>query len=67
MNQSNPATLALKVRNGTPPFTWLINDRPLDAMPYDRATSWRPDGPGFVSIAVIDAHGNSDRIRVFLQ
>ncbi len=67
MNRPNAAGLALKVRNGTPPFTWLVNGRPLDATPYERAASWRPDGPGFISISVIDAQGNSDRARVFLQ
>ena len=61
------AGLALKVRNGTPPFTWLVNGRPLDTAAYERAASWRPDGPGFISISVIDARGNSDRVRVFLQ
>ena len=61
------AGLALKVRNGTPPFTWLVNGRPLDTTAYERAASWRPDGPGFISISVIDARGNSDRVRVFLQ
>ncbi|TFG88438.1 MAG: penicillin-binding protein 1C, partial [Hyphomicrobiales bacterium] len=60
-------TLALKVRNGTPPFTWMINGRPLDATSYERAANWRPDGPGYTSIAVIDAHGNSDRVGVYLQ
>jgi penicillin-binding protein 1C len=67
MNRPNTAGLALKVRNGTPPFTWLVNGRPLDAVPYERAASWRPDGPGFISISVIDAQGNSDRVEVFLQ
>ncbi|MGB7552295.1 MAG: hypothetical protein WBM15_12145 [Chromatiaceae bacterium] len=35
--------------------------------PYARATHWRPAGPGFVSLAVVDAEGRSSRVRVFLE
>jgi penicillin-binding protein 1C len=66
-NGSGFGGLSLKVRNGTPPYVWIVNDAPLEALSYERATVWRPDGPGFVTISVVDADGNSDRIGVFLQ
>jgi penicillin-binding protein 1C len=35
--------------------------------PYARAMRWRPDGPGFVTLSVVDASGRSDRVTVFVQ
>ncbi len=61
------AELTLKVRDGQPPFTWFANGAPIAREPYARATHWRPAGPGFVSLAVVDAEGRSSRVRVFLE
>ena len=61
------APLALKLRGGTPPFIWMVNDAPLPADAYARGAAWRPDGPGFVTISVIDAQGLSDRVSVYLE
>ncbi len=61
------AELTLKVRDGQPPFTWFANGAPIAREPYARATRWRPAGPGFVSLAVVDAEGRSSRVRVFLE
>ena len=59
--------LAIKIRNGEPPFTFLANGLPIGRSDYSREESWIPDGPGFVTIAVIDAAGRSDRVTVFLE
>jgi penicillin-binding protein 1C len=60
--------LALKVRNGRPPFSWIVDGRPLDARRrLGREARWRPDGPGYVTIAVIDAAGRAARARVRLR
>lgn len=59
--------LAIKVRYGEPPFTWLINGAPVARTGFERSASWIPDGVGFVTISVIDAAGHSDRVTVFLQ
>ncbi len=59
--------LVVKVRDGAPPFTWLIDGRPVEAFPWDREVSWMPPGPGFVSISVIDARGDAARARVFVE
>lgn len=60
------ARLALKVRGGSPPFTWFANGAPVAREPYARSTLWRPDGPGFTEISVVDGDGRSSRVRVFL-
>ena len=62
-----PSALALKIRSGTPPFVWMVNGRPLATDAYDRSAAWLPDGPGFATISVVDAEGQSDRVRVFLE
>jgi penicillin-binding protein 1C len=59
--------LVLKVRNGTPPFFWLADDRPIAREPYVRETLWHPAGPGFARISVIDARGGSSRVEVRLE
>ena len=64
---ARPSPLAIKIRNGVPPFVWFVNGTPIDRSHFSRSTSWMPDGPGFVTISVLDASGKSDRITVFVQ
>jgi penicillin-binding protein 1C len=59
--------LALQVRNGRPPFVWLVNGQPVARAPYARDARWRPDGPGFAEIAVIDAAGTASQVTVFIE
>lgn len=59
--------LALKVQNGKPPFTWLANGKPVEPASFERQVIWEPDGPGHMSIAVIDAAGRSQRVDVVLE
>ncbi|MEM6622899.1 MAG: penicillin-binding protein 1C [Pseudomonadota bacterium] len=59
--------LALKVRDGAPPFTWLVDGEPVETMGLMREISWRAPGRGFVSIAVIDGRGAAAQARVFLE
>ncbi len=59
--------LVIKIRNGSPPFTFLANGLPIGRSAFAREESWFPDGPGFVTIAVIDGKGQSDRVTVFLE
>jgi penicillin-binding protein 1C len=61
------AELVLRVRDGQPPFTWFANGAPIAHEPFSRATPWRPQGAGFVTLAVVDAQGRSGRVRVFLE
>lgn len=65
--ETGDGQLTLKVRNGVPPFTWLVNGRPVATATLDRQSSWHPDGAGFALIAVVDSRGSAARVNVFLQ
>jgi penicillin-binding protein 1C len=59
--------LIIKVRNGVPPFTFFANGAPFGRSAFARQETWTADGPGFVSISVVDATGQSDAVKVFLD
>jgi penicillin-binding protein 1C len=59
--------LALKVRNGWPPFTWFANGTPIDHETFIRTAHWVSDGAGFATISVVDGRGESSRVTVFLE
>ena len=59
--------LTVKIRNGSPPFTVFANGAPIASGAFARQNSWRPDGPGFVELAVVDAEGRADAATVFVQ
>ncbi|EYD75280.1 Multimodular transpeptidase-transglycosylase [Rubellimicrobium mesophilum DSM 19309] len=50
--------LTARVTDGTPPFTWLANGRPV-ATSRQRELPFEELGPGFSRITVIDAEGRS--------
>ena len=59
--------LVVKVRNGVPPFTFFANGAPFGRPNFARQSSWNPDGPGYVTLSVVDAEGRGDSVRVFLD
>jgi penicillin-binding protein 1C len=59
--------LTVKVRNGVPPFTFFANGAPFGRSAFARQESWRPDGPGYVTLSVLDAEGRSAMVRVFVD
>lgn len=59
--------LAIRLGSGIPPFRWLVDGAPIPVDPFARQAEWRPDGVGFVDLAVIDATGRAARASVFLQ
>ena len=61
------APLVLKLRGGTPPFTWIADGVPFAVATRDRQVELRPDGPGFVSVSVVDAKGLSQKARLELR
>ncbi len=63
----DPMPLAIKVRNGAPPFTWFVNGLPVARTPFARSEQWQPDGPGFVTLSVVDRDGKSDRVTVRVE
>ena len=67
LKDGDPSPLTIKVRNGQPPFTFFANGVPIGREPFDRAETWQPDGPGFVTLSVVDQSGRSDRVTVFVE
>jgi penicillin-binding protein 1C len=63
----DPSPLVIKIRNGAPPFTFFANGVPVGRKPFDRSEMWQPDGPGFVTLSVVDSSGRSDRVTVFVE
>lgn len=59
--------VALRVRDGIAPFTWLVDGAPLSADPFTRQVTMETQGPGFVAISVIDAAGKAARVRVRIE
>ncbi|SHE51529.1 penicillin-binding protein 1C [Devosia limi] len=59
--------LMVKVRNGVPPFTFFANGAPFARSAFARQNSWTPDGPGYVTLSVLDAEGRSDMVTVFID
>lgn len=59
--------LAIRLGAGVPPFRWLVDGVPIAVDPFARQAEWRPDGIGYVDLAVIDATGRAARASVFLQ
>jgi penicillin-binding protein 1C len=64
-DQPNP--VALKITGGRAPLTVMVNGVPLAAESSRRTLFFRPDGPGFVRLTVMDATGATDSVSVRLQ
>ncbi|MFN4091111.1 MAG: penicillin-binding protein 1C, partial [Alphaproteobacteria bacterium] len=56
--------VALRAAGGTRPLRWLVDGRPLDSAPHRRDALWRPEGPGFHRIVVVDAEGRSAALNL---
>lgn len=59
--------LAIRLGAGAPPFRWLVDGAPIPVDPFSRQAEWRPDGTGYVDLAVIDGSGRVARASVFVQ
>lgn len=59
--------LAVKLRDGTPPFTWLANGAPLKSGVRRRETTLDGISRGFSTLSVIDAKGRSSRVTVWID
>jgi len=64
-DQPNP--VALKIAGGRAPLTVMVNGVPLAAENGRRTLFFRPDGPGFVRLTVMDATGATDSVSVRMQ
>jgi penicillin-binding protein 1C len=59
--------LALKITGGASPLTVLVNGIPLGGATTTRTIFFRPDGPGFARLTVMDARGQVDSVTVRMQ
>ena len=59
--------LPVKVRGGTPPYTWIANGAPVLTGVRVEQASLPNLGQGFSRISVIDAAGLSARVTVRLD
>ena len=59
--------LPVKVRGGTPPYTWMANGQPLLTGVRVPQASITGLGAGFSQISVIDALGRSARVNIRLD
>lgn len=67
LREGQEAALTVKVRNGVPPFTFFANGAPFGRPRFAREGIWQPDGPGYVTLSVVDAEGRGDSVTVFLN
>ena len=58
--------IMLKATGGALPLTWFINHAPVRGDRRTRNLAWPASDAGFVTIAVVDAKGRADRVRVRL-
>ena len=49
---------------GRRPLTFLVDGAPLAADPARREAAWRPPGPGFYRVTVLDAEVTAARAGV---
>jgi penicillin-binding protein 1C len=67
VNAGDVSPLIMKIRNGVPPFTFFANGAPIGQSAFGRQETWMPDGPGYVTLSVVDAKGRSDKVKVFID
>jgi penicillin-binding protein 1C len=60
-------SVALKITGGAAPLTVLINGVPLEDAGPSHTFFFKPDGPGFARLTVMDARGQVDSVTVRLQ
>ncbi|GAB5470848.1 MAG: penicillin-binding protein 1C [Rhodospirillales bacterium] len=58
--------LPLAARGGQAPFTWLVDGVPLAAGLRRAEVQWLPNAPGYATLEVLDASGQSARASVEL-
>jgi penicillin-binding protein 1C len=59
--------LAVKTTGGRPPFTVLLDGRPVARFGAQRQANVAPDGPGFTTLSVVDAEGRSASVTVRVE
>lgn len=57
----------VRVERGQAPFSWFANGVPVALGSFERETRLLLEGPGFVTLSVVDAAGRAARVRLELQ
>jgi penicillin-binding protein 1C len=57
----------VKASGGVTPLTWMVDGTPVETGSLRRATSWIPEGAGFVRLSVMDARGATDSVVIRLE
>src|SRR5581483_5482346 len=63
MTHGGPDMVPLRVTGAVAPVTILVNGVPVEK-PGQTSLSFKPDGPGFSRVTVIDAAGSMDSVTV---
>ncbi len=64
MTQDETRGFVLAARGGAGAYRWFVDGDPLDVETTSGRTLWRPDAPGFYSVAVVDEEGRSAQAKV---
>lgn len=56
-----------RVERGSAPFTWFANGAPVAMASHEHEIRLAVDGPGFVTLSVVDAEGRAARVRFELR
>lgn len=59
--------LAIRTTGGRPPFTLLVDGRPMVRFGAQRQAIVHPDGPGFTTLSVVDGDGRSASVTVRVE
>ncbi len=65
LSADGPVTL--RAMGGRRPLTFLVDGAKLPTEPAQRQTGWRPPGPGFYTVTVLDADGAAARAPIRVQ
>ncbi|MEJ2374125.1 MAG: penicillin-binding protein 1C [Pseudolabrys sp.] len=63
----DPDPMAVKITGGRSPLTVMVNGVPLPAQTGRHTRFFKPDGPGFARLTVMDSRGLSDSVLVRIQ
>ncbi|AHJ66890.1 penicillin-binding protein 1C [Granulibacter bethesdensis] len=71
IDSSEGQPVDLRAAEGTPPYRWMVDGRPLPGSFPGQSPVWTPskeqDGPGFHRLTVQDSAGRSDSVEVRLM
>ena len=59
-----PAGRGFVLSAGGQGLTWYVDGAPVPADPVSGKPIWRPPGPGFYRVSVVDAAGHAAQARV---